>query len=376
MAKKAETDKFDTKELNKFLGEFLFVEPDTREDGTLATPRYPTGIVMLDVLLNGGLPMGKALALGTEQGIGKTTMLIQACGNIIEANPTKKVYYLDIEGGATYELFEAMGYANLLYNPKTNPDGRFYLLSVSTIQQIARVLKHIAADQDTAVVVVDSDTMVADQISLDDEALGTMDKAAAASARMWSRSASTILATIKNSSMCFVFIHQARVNLSAWHATVEATGCRAIKHIVSAEIWGKRKAWLAADGSEVKNRKEASGAYIELSTNKNRLTKPFACVEFPIFFGRGVSNTWAYKKWLEEHGVTDTLTGETKLYIDKGGAGYYNINLPFATSKVRGDAAVFDIIKANYDAIVSLVNDNGGITPGVSSEKFGEEEEE
>ena len=81
---KKEVKAVDTKKLNNFLTDYLFEEPETLEDGTIKTSRYETGIIMFDLLLNGGLPKGRAIAIGAEPGVGKTTLLIQACGNIVE----------------------------------------------------------------------------------------------------------------------------------------------------------------------------------------------------------------------------------------------------------------------------------------------------
>lgn len=373
MAKKKDT--FNQKELNKLLDDFLFEEPELSEDGTIKTPRYETSIINFDLLLNGGLPIGKVIAFGAEPGVGKTTLLIQACGNIIEKYG-KKVYYLDIEGGATYELFQAMGYHNLLYHPKLNPDGKLFLLSVKTIQQITQLLKKVAEDDDTAVVVIDSDTSVTDQLIIDDEFLGANNKAAASNARMWSKVAGPIVATVSKSNMCLVIVHQARVNLSGFMAKIESSGGTASKHMASVEIWGKRRGWIGVDNTfPVKSRKEAIGAYVELTTEKNRLTVPFAVCSVPIFFGRGVSNKWAYRDWLLENFKKDEVTGEVVSYLNKAGAGYYTLTLPSGQYKCRGDEQMWQLIDAHLEEIIDFVNSNGGFKVKLAEDDFGAEED-
>lgn len=368
MAKKAkETKDINIKELNKFLGDFMFEEPDTLEDGTIKTPRYETGIIMFDLLLNGGLPKGRTIAIGAEPGVGKTTLLIQACGNVAEKYG-KKAYYLDVEGGATYELWEAMGFADLLYHPKTNPDGKIYLLSVSTIQDISKIIKKVCDDPDTAVIVIDSDTQVTDQLAIDDEVLGTGKNDVGYNARMWSKVSRPLNAIIKASEACLVIVHQARVNLSGFMPKIESSGGNASKHLASVEIWGKRKAWIGEGNLMVKSRSEAIGAHVKLTTEKNRLTKPFATVEIPIFFGRGVSNKWAYKEWLETHTVSDPLTGEVTKVLNKVGAGYYTLYLPSGPYKFRGDEDMWNMIDTHLEEIIDYVNKNGGFTVVVDSE--------
>jgi len=371
MARKKEVKSVDPKELNKFLGDYLFEEPETLEDGTIKTARYETGIIMFDLLLNGGLPKGRAIAVGAEPGVGKTTLLIQACGNIVERY-NKKAYYLDVEGGATYELFEAMGFANLLYNPNTNPDGKLYLLSVKTIQDISRIIKKVAPDEETAVIVIDSDTQVTDQLAIDDEILGTGNNAVGSNARMWSKASRPLNAIISSSNASLLVVHQARVNLTGFMPKIESAGGNALKHLVSVEVWGKRKAWIGPGNVWVKKRQEAIGSYVKLTTEKNRLTKPFATVELPIFFGRGVSNKWAYKQWLEDNTTVDQATGEVVQMLNKAGAGYYTLTLPSGPHKCRGDEDMWQMIDEHYEEIVKYVQNNGGFKVAL----YGEGDEE
>lgn len=373
MAKiKKEKEVFSSESLKKELENFLFKSPETLEDGTIKTPRYETGIIMLDILLNGGFPWGRVLGFGAEWGVGKTTLLIQACGNIIEKY-NKKVYYIDVEGGATYELFEAMGYANLLYHPKTNPDGKFFLLGIETIQDISAVIKKVCQDEDTAIVVIDSDTDVVDGLALEEDDLGTSNKAVGIDARMWSKAAKVIKAVVKKSNACLVIVHQARVDLSGFMPKIVATGGNAMKHMASAEIWGKRKGWIAEGNIITKNKKEAIGAYVSLNTEKNRLTKPFSSVMVPIFFGKGVSNTWAYKEWLETHDTSDTATGEVIPIIKKKGA-WYEISLPSGVFRAHGDSEVWKIILDNFDEIKKYVDGNGGFTTSEAEDTYIEED--
>lgn len=363
MSKKS---KINAKELNKMLGEFLPRPPEIMEDGSIRTERWLTGINSFDLLLNGGLPKGHTIALGSEPGVGKTTLFIQALGNIIETY-NKKCYYLDVEGGATYELIHDMGYSDLLWHPETNPDGKFYLLDISTIQQLARILKVITADEETAVVVLDSDTNVIDQNNLEKDDLGTSDRSAASNARMWSQHGRNLQAVIKSSDITFVLVHQARVDLSGFRPRIVATGGNAAKHMASVEIFGRRRKWLNKDFEEVKE-KEAEGALLAISTSKNRLTKPFSSIELPIIFGRGISNKWSYREWLTNFDVVDEVTGEVTKALSMRGGGYYTLRLPSGVYEARGKDNVWALVDEHYDEIVAYVEANGGFVIGKSEE--------
>ena len=375
MAKDNKKDKaFDSAELDKMLatGGFLFKEPEKTSDGLLKTPRWETGIIMFDKLLNGGLPKGATIAVGAEPGVGKTTLLIQALCNISERY-NKKTYYIDVEGGATYELIASMGFSDLLWHPKDNPTGLFYLLSAETIQDIAKLIKHLTKDPDTAAIVIDSDTSVVDGNALEDEELGMGKGYAAGDARMWSRASKPIGALIKKSNACLLIIHQARVDLSGFMPKTVATGGNAAKHLASAEIFGKRKGWIGDGNVMVPKREQAVGALVSFSTSKNRLTMPFAAVEMPIFFGRGVSNKWAYKSWLEDFDVVDQATGEVNKALSMKGGGFYTLRLPSGEHKARGDAGVWAIIDEKYEEIVDFVERNGGFKLGKAEDELGED---
>lgn len=361
------------KELKKLVDQYLFKDAEKSVGGAFKTPRYETGIIKLDLLLNGGLPQGRAIAVGAEPGVGKTTLLIQACAHIAEKYE-KKVYYLDVEGGASVELWDSMGFLYLIYHPKDNPEGPIKLLDVSTIQDIARIIKQVTKDPDTAVIVIDSDTNVTDQLDIDDEVLGTGKNAAGGNARMWSKVSRPLSAVIKGSNACLVVIHQARVNLSGWMPKIEAAGGNALKHLVSAEVWGKRKAWIGEGNVWVKKRSEAIGAYVQLTTEKNRLTKPFATVEIPILFGVGVSNKWAYKDWLETHSIEVKSTGELVPILNKQGAGYYTLTLPSGEYKCRGDEDMWELINTHLDEIITFVKNNGGFEVAYLSDSSEDEE--
>ena len=365
MAKKKELEKLDIKELNKKLGEYTFQRAERNEDGTIRTPRYLTGIVLFDMLLNGGLPQGKIVAIGSEPGIGKTTLLVNACGNIATSKPDKRIYYIDVEGGASYELWDDMGFSHLLYDPEGNPSGNIYLMNrAKSIQSIAKICKVVLSDPDTALVIIDSDTAVTDDNLLLEEDLGTSKNAVGANARLWSAAIRPINALVTNSNACMIIVHQARVDISGWMPVVESAGGNAIKHVASVEIWGKRKGWIAADNTITKKKEEAVGALMQLQTKKNRLTVPFAAVTVPVIFGRGISNKLAYKLWLENHGIEDSVTGEVTPYINWGKSGYgdFRLSSTFTPIKFRGEAECWNLVEKYYDQVVALVDSSGGFT--------------
>lgn len=341
------------------------------EEGRIITEKWSTGIIMLDLLLNGGLPKGHSLAFGAVKGAGKTTVLIQSLGNIVEKYD-KYVYYIDVEGGATPELFESMEYANILYNEETNPNEKFYVLKMKTIQDIGRLLKAISDDdyarENTACIVIDSDTAVVDERDLEDEALGLTSKAVAVSARMWSNASKVFQAIIRETPITLIYVHQAREDLSGFFVKTTTTGGHAVKHYVSAELIGKTRGYIDANLNETTSRAEAVGVKLEITTDKNRLTAPNAKITLPLIYGRGVSNRWAYQDWLEKHTFIDSATGEVRTYIEKSGS-WFTLTLPSTGSqRVQGQVKLTELIDQNIDEILDLINKGGGLHTDVAEE--------
>lgn len=355
-------NKKDQKVVDGLLESYGFNKPNKNEDGTLSTPRYETGVIMFDLLLNGGLPQGKIITVGAEEGIGKTTLLIEACAHIVRKYDMV-VYYLDAEGGATYELFDAMGHSDLLYDKESNPDGKLRRLPMSIMGDINSLINIVTKDPEVAVIVIDSDTAVIDGRMLEEQDLGASKSALAANARMWSQNLPLINEVVKRSQVALAIIHQARTDLSGFYAKTVAKAGRAAKHFTSVEVWGKNNYYFDKDLNQLTTKEDdkekAIGAYIQLSTKKNRLTMPFARVSLPIFFGKGSSKKWAYKDWLEINTYTDD-NGEVKPFLEKRGAGYWYLRLPSGEKKARGDQEMWKMISENVDEIIEVIVDNGG----------------
>lgn len=55
------------------------------------TVYYPTGLHEMDKVLGGGVVCGKTLLLGSDRGVGKTTLLLQACDGF--AREGRKAYF-------------------------------------------------------------------------------------------------------------------------------------------------------------------------------------------------------------------------------------------------------------------------------------------
>lgn len=322
------------------------------------TPKYTTGIKPVDDLLNGGLPMGHIVGFGAEYGVGKTTLLLQICGNIIKKY-RKKVYYINVEGGATYDLISALNLNHLLYFQEDNPNGLLYLLEAETIQDISKIVKHVSKDLSTSIIVIDSATQVIDQKVLDDPCLGANDKSFGSDARMWSHAGKYLTATIKETNACIVLINQTRIDFHGKHPVLVPAGGKSLRFIPSVELWGKRKSYLTDDYTETKVKENSGGILMELTTTKNRFALPYKKTLIPLMFGKGVSEAYLIKTWLEEHGPILKGNKSEPTYLSRKSS-WFEFKIPELkmSKKVQGTTEVWEFILRNSTAIKELMNNH------------------
>lgn len=353
--------------LLKMAGEFLVKPPQVEEDGSIKTPRWKTGIVSLDILTNGGFPKGKVVAFGSEEGVGKTTILLETAMNQMEIYGTR-VVYIDTEGGATYDLVQGIGidYTNYLFHPEQNPKGKFFLYSANTVQQIARICKVALEDEEVSLIVIDSTTQVTDQNALDEDDLGTSKNPIGESARMWSSALRKIGALVNRSQATVVTVNQARNKQVGMFMVMAPSGGKAQKHFATIEIWGTRKAYIGEGDVLGVKKPEAIGSHVQLTTLKNRLGMPFRTVNTYVYYGKGVSNKWEYRQWLETHTIKDPTTNEERPVLKTGS--WVSLLLPSGEYKGRGQAGVWEVMEQNWEEIVQYVDAHGGFTTTINTE--------
>ncbi len=346
------------KKRNELMENFKISSTQKNKDGSIQTKRYNTGSVTFDLFTGGGLPAGKAIGIGAEEGAGKTTMVLDFMFNVLENYPDKKALFIDAEAGLAVELIEAMGYSHHIFSSE-NPDGRAFLAEASTIQDINRLIKVFTQYPELAIIVIDSTNNVIDVTDIEEDDLGATKNVTARKARLWSNNVGALNYVVSRSNACLILIHQARSDLSGFRVRTVSANNRALRHLATMEIWGSVKGFIAEDETISNQRAGSIGALLELSVSKNKLGLPFQKTEIPIYFGRGVSNKWAYRTYLEENTTVVPSTGEERPYLERKGAWYF-LTLPSGEYKGQGNSKAWEMIEENFDEIVKLVEDRGG----------------
>lgn len=115
--------------------------------------RISTGLKELDRVLGGGIVEGELVLVGGDPGIGKSTLLLQMCRNLVN-DFKKKVLYISGEESLKQVKLRALRIGNI--------EDDFLLLCETNLNYIEEVVKDIKPD----VVVIDSiQTMVCEEVA-------------------------------------------------------------------------------------------------------------------------------------------------------------------------------------------------------------------
>lgn len=304
-----------------------------------------TGSVVLDALLGGGVPKGCFILWSSQSGIGKSTgSLYISLSYCVQG---KKVLYLDYEGGVNQNQLEGIGLTKYQYDPKHNPNGTFFIYRVHTFADAETFLDLLLEEMD--LVVIDSVTAMLpsklQEKSVEDVQPGVQ-----------ARIMASLLLKYKAKSMIngttWIMINQVRTHIRfVGQTTEEEAGGNALKFYADYRILMKKaykgdleKTEMTAKGPV----KVPYGALNEIWCIKSRYSRPFIPLNLAIIFGKGISNIYAYKEFLDLKGC-----------ISKSGS-WYEVEISGQKFRCQGEQKVLDWIQENKDLVRQFISENGG----------------
>lgn len=339
------------------------------------TEFMPTGSLVMDIVMGGGLPVGKIIELTSDAGAGKSTIALSMCRELLING--KKVIYLDYEGAVTTSQLKGIFGNNpktgenyldeFLYTPE-NPDGNFILFQVTTYMQGEEILNNLLGTDEFALVVIDSVTsMVPDEYlesvknpNSKDAKYATDDNRPAIDARLVGRFLKKFKAVCTEHNVSMFLINQMRTALSLTSygtSSKKTTGGAAVEYMPdirirlekSTPITQKKKNNLTGEVEE-----QRIGSITLVNAYKNKLGPGMIKVPVSIIFGRGISNLQSYRQWLPNK--TIRIDGEDKPMLETRGGGYHTLLIPDANDninsyQVRGEDALMDLITKHFDDI-------------------------
>jgi RecA/RadA recombinase len=318
----------------------------SREYQSIEKPDFvQSGSVVIDALLGGGIPRGVFILWSSASGIGKSTGSLYISRSYCVQG--LKVLYMDFEGGVNESQLDGIGLSQYLYHPKNNPKGTFFCYRLQTYQDAEKWLDAILEFVD--LVIIDSVTAMLpgkmQSVSIEDVQPG-----------LQSRLMANLLLKYKSKSVrskaTWIMINQMRTHIRfVGISTEEEAGGNALKFYSDYRILMKE----ARNGKLEKVEKTARGdakvpfgSLNEIWCLKSRYSRPFIPLSIAMVFGKGVSNNYAYKDFLESNGC-----------IKRRGA-WYDIDVAGLVASVNGEGKIVEWIQQNRDAIRGYVNSCGG----------------
>lgn len=267
------------------------------------TDFVPTGCLPLDLIMGGGIPVGRIVEIYGDTSTGKT-----AVGEHILAETQKM--------GGTAVLFDCETALDLGMAEDIGIDVDELIYSVpETVEEVHRdfedllVAKNKVDPKGIMTVVWDSVAATSVQEEIDKvskKGLGS-NVSPAAHARLISQMCRVMRTRIAASRIAFVIINQTRAKIGVLFGPKKATfGGRAIGYYSSVRLE------LAAQGKIIESDVPV-GINVRAYIAKNKIAVPFGKCTFPILFDSGIDECEAVFRWLKEHDAFEH---------DKGGSWY------------------------------------------------------
>lgn len=339
-----------------------------------------SGSVIVNMVLGGGLPMGKNIEIYSNSGYGKSTITLSICRSLCKQG--HKVLYIDAEGSIN-ELIESMGFYrdNLVWTPE-NQDGNFIPVQISYFEDIEEILENMVpkyddkgnpTDSDIRLVVIDSVAALCpkeyrgdfgEKLSIASAKPGVVAKLMTAFCRKFNGYKTAY-------NMSFLFINQMRDNLALSFAAKyedNVPGGRALKYFMdvilklnSRGIHKEKVENTLGEVQEVETERE-----VDIKAVKNKLTNGNIGFPLQVRYGIGISNIAAMPYILPKKRIITKDGNEVYMIEGSGAWNTLTFNIKddegniIETKSVRCNGApqLKEAIRNNYRWVYSEINES------------------
>ena len=317
--------------------------------------RVSTGVLPVDVALNGGIDLGGCYALASPGGGGKSTLFLQMAKHFCDQG--RYVVYLDIEQGLKPEQISGAGLDKYL-KPDTNGFAPFNwiteLYSYSDFQNYCRDLINAKKEgiANYEIIMADSISTLVSQAILDGDCEAAT---VAADARPLSKLIKSVRPPLGVAGITLLNIVQAASNVGGgmWEPTWIAKVTKQLEHAVDSLILLEHptaKSYQITNQVKTPNGLEdmAIGYYGKLYTTKSRSGLNRVKLLIPMIMGVGCDNVLYLMNTLTSTGVV-AKRGQTYKYNDANGQ----------EQRIDGDNNFKQFVVDNYATLVKMMYDLG-----------------
>lgn len=320
-----------------------------------------TGIIPLDLVLNGYLETGSLIELSGESQTGKSTLLLHLSRVMCEKG--KKVVYIDAEGSVKEDQIAGIGLLPYL-STSSKKDNLFTVIKDSGYRSVEQLIDMLINIGGYTLFIIDSITALMGDEYLDVSEAGTdhnrisTENRVGYDALMASRFLKKLNGLKTTHNCIFIFVNQTRVSMNAYgYSSYKPAGGQAVTFYPDVRLYMSLKdklndkKQLAIGETDVQ-----IGANTTIKALKSRLGLSY--IEYPmtIYFGKGVSILHSYFTLLPNINTKDD-SGNDVPVLQKVTSVSYVLHLPSGDYKSTGGInGVLTLLKDHSDEIDKVVD--------------------
>ena len=312
-----------------------------------------TNLLPLDIILGGGLKEGSIYEIHSPSGVGKSTIAIQICKNLIKAYDDYNVFYIDADA-ASYELVNRHGIDK-------QPD-RFIYSNINKYEELDELTDTIISNDDLNIklLVIDTITMVTS------ENYQTKPITNIYTDLEESKYSTRYLKKYKNlfnaKGITVILLNQERVDISGVQVefcqkVFRAAGAKIIKYAPDTIIRLNEGDAISVNKNIMGNYQEVKiGHKLKITAKKNKRAIPNVTIETPFMFGNGILNHMFMANILTDH--KHVIVGR-KSENKEGSETPYKTSILGEDQAFMGKKSFNDWVKDKYDDLYKILNDDG-----------------
>lgn len=304
------------------------------------TVRIPTNVLILDILLGGGIPIGDYVELCSESSLGKSTLTLQIMKQYAKLGGW--VLILDFEQGITEELIDSIGLTDYI------KDESIRILQPITYGDGEEILDSLNPEDLPSIVLIDSITSMLIDPELSVKKDGTKNRAIGLKSRCESDFLIKYKGFARKNGITFIFINQVRTKFTkSFRAYTDSAGGNALRFYCDLRLFMRKTQDLVRREQTLSGIKDVIyGNTVEMVARKNRGNRSFIGVPLDIIHGKGISNYKSVANVLISSGLVKQSGSYFKILIED------EIN-------VQGWKGLLKYVKENYAKLRILVKEKG-----------------